>query len=42
LNDYLEPALLAADRDGVPLSDNYFRTMYGIKTNDNNGKSKRN
>jgi DNA transposition AAA+ family ATPase len=31
LNDYLEPALLAADRDGVPLTDNYFRTMYGIK-----------
>ena len=40
LNDYLEPALLAADRDGVPLTDNYFRTMYGIKANDNYGKSK--
>lgn len=32
LNDYLEPAMVAADRDGVPLTDNYFRTMYGIKT----------
>jgi DNA transposition AAA+ family ATPase len=42
LNDYLEPALVAADRDGVPLTDNYFRTIYGIKTNDSYGKARRN
>lgn len=38
LNDYLEPALLAADKDNVPLTDNYFRTMYGIINDNSNGK----
>ncbi len=31
LCDFLEPALVAADRDGIPLTEDYFRTMYGIK-----------
>lgn len=41
LNDYLEPALVAAYKDGVPLTDNYFRTMYGIINNNNYGKTAR-
>lgn len=41
LNDYLEPAIVAAHKDGVPLTDNYFRTMYGIIKNSNYGKANR-
>lgn len=31
LHDYLEPALFSADRDGVPLTAEYFKAMYGIQ-----------
>ena len=41
LNDYLEPAIIAAHKDGVALTDDYFRTMYGIMKNNNNGTAKR-
>lgn len=30
LNDFLEPALKSAAEDGVPLTDQYFKTMYKI------------
>lgn len=33
LHDYLERALYNADRDGVDLTEDYFRTMYGISKN---------
>lgn len=32
LHDYLEPALRAASEDGVPLTADYFKTMYAITT----------
>ena len=41
LNDYLEPAIIAAHKDGVALTDDYFRTMYGIMKNNNYGTAKR-
>lgn len=31
LNDFLEPAMREASRDGIMLTDEYFRTMYKIK-----------
>ena len=30
LHDFLEPAILSAKKDGKPLTEEYFRTMYCI------------